>query len=217
MALRRWVLPLTGFVLVAGIAAPRAPAQVGGASVGLSVGRLHHVSDLHRYFPLRFDHGAAIRLSGTLPLGRWIAVRVVAERTTTRLSGPGVYAAERREDDHLSTFEAQVLVWPVLHTRFAPWFGIGVGVRRYALHDVLVADDVVIEPFSDPQTHPIASAVVGVDTPMGRHWSLELELRASITRFRAGADSWGLPADPVAEQREWQPSVRLRYLPGGRR
>ena len=184
-------------------------AQVPRPDVQFTIGRLHHQSDLHEYYALRFEDGPALGIGVTFPVRKSLDVRFLIESASSHLTGAQIDERHSRDTkDHRLTIQTQILAkFPV--SRFlTPYVGGGAGFRRFQVNSEVLGGDIVWAPWKEPQLQPIVSVVGGLSTPpLGNRATVFAEIRYSIARFRAGEDSWGLPEDPIDWQREIQPNA----------
>lgn len=188
-------------------------AQVNRPTLSLSVGSFHHSSDLHPYVASRFDDAVAIGGGVSLPLHRMVATRIIFERVSTRLSGGLVYDEDSRGSDNILAAEIQLIGAVSITDQVSPHVGAGFGVRRYVVKSAILSDDIVDWPWEEPQVQPAFSAIAGVGVLVTRRLGIGAEVRWSVARFRVDHDTWGLPKDPVAWQRELRPALRLEVSP----
>jgi opacity protein-like surface antigen len=192
-----------------------ASAQLHDVSVDVSIGAFRHQSDLHTYYPSRFNDATSLGVGVSFPLHRYALGRVVMEWVSTQLSGGPVWTEAATTPDRIHSAEFQVLGLTGAQGRLRPYAGAGAGLRRYTVNTWILSDDVVYRPWQEPQVQPALSAIAGLRVAVAPGIGLAADLRWSRARFRAGEDAWGLPEDPVQWQTEFRPSMLLEWT--GRR
>lgn len=209
---RRLVRFVLVMLIAAGSSAP-ASAQVGRPKLDLSIGAFHHSSTLHRYYSARFDDALVTGAGASLALHRMVTARVLLEHVSTSLSGGPVFQQDDGGPDNILAGEVQLAGAISITDRIRPYVGAGAGLRRYVVNSSILSDDIIHSPWAEPQIQPAFSAMAGVGVAITSRFGVAAEVRASLARFRAGHDTWGLPEDPVAWQRELRPTLRLEVSP----
>lgn len=184
-----------------------------GPTLHVSMGSFHHLSDLHPYYATRFDNALVLGAGVSLRVRPGLVTRLTVERVSTDLSGGPVYAEARRGGDNILGVELQFA--GVVHAtdRLSPFAGGGLGLRRYTVNSAILSDDIIHSPWAQPQTQPAVSAIAGLSVSITGSLGVSGEIKWAYARFRAGEDSWGLPADPEAWQSELRPTLRLNVSP----
>lgn len=207
---------LVRYVLVALIAlgwSTPGGAQSSGPTLNLSIGSFHHSSALHPYYDTRFADAIVVGGGVSLPLHRMVTARVLLERVSTHLSGGPAYEGGDRRSDNILAAEVQLAGAVSVTDRVRPYLGAGAGLRRYDVNSSILSDDIIHAPWAKPQVQPAFSVMAGVGVSLTRRIGVAAEVRWALARFRAGSDSWGMPEDPVAWQREFRPTLRVEVSP----